>query len=380
MVVAILMSGVLSGLLGACAPQPLLPFTTDTPPTMLTVAGPASGIDDQRARFRQILCAVAEDHGRRLPDYRDCAQLLWRLGGEAEVPADHVYLGPPRLPLRVVVIGGLAAECAAGFVPTLPSAIRHLNDLGYSASELPVSGLGSTTFNGRLIADAVLRMDLAKNERLILLGYSKGLPDILEGLADSPDAARRVSAVVGLAGAVNGSPLTENAPEELFSTLQNLPPGDCRVGDGEALDSLRQGRRLTWMSTHALPRDVRYFSLGVFAERERISQALRGNHDRLSLMDPRNDGQLLVQDQIIPGSTLLGYINADHWAVTMPINRAYPTLSKAFANRSPFPREILLEAIVRDVEESLIKAGTKPSGRVGPQTAKPPGGTKATSG
>ncbi len=116
----------------------------------------------------------------------------------------------------------------------------------------------------------------------------------------------------------------------------------------------------------------------MFAERERISQALRGNHDRLSLMDPRNDGQLLYHDQIVPGSTLLGYVNADHWAVAMPMNRVYPTLSMAFANRSPFPREMLLEAIVRDVEEALIKAGAKPSARAGPHTAKPQRGPNAT--
>lgn len=328
---------------------------------MLTVAAPASGIDDRRARFRQVLCAVAEDHGQYLPDYRDCDDLLWRLGGEAGAPADPVHLGPPRLALRVVVVGGLAAECAAGFVRTLPLAIRHLNDLGYAASELPVSGLGSTTFNGRLIADAVLKMDLRANEKLVLIGYSKGAPDILEGLADSPDAARRVAAVVSLAGAVNGSPLTENAPKELFSTLQYLPPGDCRIGDGEGLDSLRQNRRLTWMAAHTLPANVRFFSLGAFAERERISAALRDNHDRLALMDPRNDGQLLYYDQIVPGSQLLGYLNADHWAVAMPMNRVYPTLSMAFANRTPFPREMLLEAVVRHVEETLIKAGAKPS-------------------
>jgi hypothetical protein len=34
---------------------------------------------------------------------------------------------------------------------------------------------------------------------------------------------------------------------------------------------------------------------------------------------PRNDGLLLIYDQIIPGGTLLGYANADHWSVALSL-------------------------------------------------------------
>jgi hypothetical protein len=30
---------------------------------------------------------------------------------------------------------------------------------------------------------------------------------------------------------------------------------------------------------------------------------------------------MIFYDQLIPGSVLLGYLNADHWAVAIPINR-----------------------------------------------------------
>ena len=36
------------------------------------------------------------------------------------------------------------------------------------------------------------------------------------------------------------------------------------------------------------------------ATRDRISTALRGTHRKLARIDPRNDGQLLAWDQIIP--------------------------------------------------------------------------------
>jgi hypothetical protein len=45
-----------------------------------------------------------------------------------------------------------------------------------------VDGLSSSTNNGGQVRDAAVAMDLAPEERLVLVGYSKGTPDILEGL------------------------------------------------------------------------------------------------------------------------------------------------------------------------------------------------------
>ena len=39
------------------------------------------------------------------------------------------------------------------------------------------------------------------------------------------------------------------------------------------------------------------------------------------MIDGRNDSQVIFYDQLIPGSTLLGYLNADHWAVAVAIAR-----------------------------------------------------------
>lgn len=353
--------------LGACATKPLLPFNVETPPAILTAVGVGTGIDDQRGRFRQIVCAIDDDRGRQLPDYRPCNDILWRLHDEPRGSRDPVHLGPPRLALRIVFVGGLVSECVSGFVSLLPSAFKHLNELGYPIEELPVPGLASTTYNGRLIARHVLAMKLKENEKLVLVGHSKGAADILDALAGSPSATRRVAAVVSIAGAINGSPLIKTAPRQLLATLREIPVEGCRIGDGEGVDSLQRDRRLRWMAENRLPESVRYYSLAAFAERGGISLAMRADYDRLSQIDPRNDGQLLYYDQVIPRSVLLGYANADHWAVSMPINRIYPILSQAFADRGAFPREVLLEAIIRHVEEDLMReqhrAGGDPQGR-----------------
>ena len=99
---------------------------------------------------------------------------------------------------------------------------------------------------------------------------------------------------------------------------------------------------------------MRYYSLATFAQREQISFGLRGGYDDLAKIDPRNDSQMLFYDQIIAGGALLGFVNADHWAVALPISRERPGLAATLVNRNEFPREILLEAIVRHVEEQLL--------------------------
>ena len=87
------------------------------------------------------------------------------------------------------------------------------------------------------------------------------------------------------------------------------------------MKSLRRGARLAWLATQQPAPSIRYYSLVSFAERDQISSVLRPSYDDLSMIDPRNDGQLLFYDQIAPRSTLLGYLNADHWAIAMPIVR-----------------------------------------------------------
>ena len=59
---------------------------------------------------------------------------------------------------------------------------------------------------------------------------------------------------------------------------------------------------------------------------------------------------------MIPGSTLLGYLQADHWAVLLPIDRSHETLAKVFFDQNDSPREILAETIMRHVEEDLMQA------------------------
>ena len=65
---------------------------------------------------------------------------------------------------------------------------------------------------------------------------------------------------------------------------------------------------------------------------------------------------MIFYDQVIPGSTLVGYLNADHWAIAVPIARS--THGRvAVRDRERLSARALLEAILRFIEEDLAARG-----------------------
>ena len=103
-----------------------------------------------------------------------------------------------------------------------------------------------------------------------------------------------------------------------------------------------------------MPEHIRYYSVVSFPDPENISNGLQRFHRQLgALKDARNDSQVVFYDQVIPGSTLLGFFNADHWAMSVPIARQHEVSQAIFADQNDFPREIALEAILRFIEEDL---------------------------
>jgi hypothetical protein len=91
-----------------------------------------------------------------------------------------------------------------------------------------------------------------------------------------------------------------------------------------------------------------------FPEPDKISSIWKSGYDPLRQVDSRNDRQIFY-DQRIPGGVLPGYLNADHWAVAIPLNRNEPFIASTFVDKNAFPREVLWEAIVRFIEEDLNK-------------------------
>jgi hypothetical protein len=111
-----------------------LPFSVDTPPLILAPAQYAE-VRDGRGRFREIYCAVREDHGAALPYDRPCEEVIWSLSNEPTGSGRPVWLGPARLKLRILVASGIYSECVLLCLDT-PGTIRI--PLGRPPGERPV--------------------------------------------------------------------------------------------------------------------------------------------------------------------------------------------------------------------------------------------------
>ncbi|WP_425325534.1 hypothetical protein [Paraburkholderia sacchari] len=342
-------------LLGACATKPLIPYSPDTPPLILAPATQA-GIADQRGRFREIFCAVLEARGAEVPDNRPCEDALTRVGKEPAPTGRPVDLGQSRRHLIAVVVPGVGYDCFRPWLDSPNTVISHVHRFGFDASLLDVDALSSSSNNARQIRDALMAMPAPDGPpRIVLIGYSKGAPDVLEALAAYPEIRSRLAAVVSAAGAVGGSPLADDAEQYQADLLRHVPGATCTSGDGGAVKSLRPGIRKAWLAQNPLPPGLRYYSIVTFPQPEHISSILTSSYDKLSRVDPRNDSQLIFYDQLIPGSTLLAYVNADHWALAVPIARTHPTIGALFVTQNAYPREALVEAILRFVEEEMTE-------------------------
>ncbi|HEX6018218.1 MAG TPA: hypothetical protein VFZ28_08965 [Burkholderiaceae bacterium] len=343
--------------LGGCAGSPLVPFSTDGPPLVLAAAAEA-GVHDQRGRFREIYCAVLQARANEVPDHRPCDDALTRLGSEPPGSGQPVPLGASSRHLVAALVPGIGYDCFAKWLQTPGTAAEHVRKYGYDQRMLKVDALSSSGHNARQIRDAVMAMDLGPGPaRLVLVGYSKGAPDVLQAIVDHPEILPRVAAVVSVAGAVGGSPLANEAEQYQADLLRHFPGAACEPGDGGAVESLRPAVRRAWLAQHRLPAGVPMYSVVTLPQPERISSILRRSAAKLSMIDGRNDSQLIFYDAVIPGSTLVGYLNADHWAAAVPIARTHDTIGSLFVTQNAYPREALSEAVLRFVEEDLAARG-----------------------
>ena len=333
-------------LVGGCA-------TTPPPVSTYTVEVPA-GVTDARGRFKEVYCAVLEQHAKDLPDYRDCEAALSPINGELRGAGVPVDLGPSRRHLVAAVVPGIGYDCFKAWLNPPGTAAAHLGQYDYGQLWIRVDALSGIETNARQIRDAVMAMPPEPGPpRLVLIGYSKGAPDILEAVVRYPEIRDRIAAVVSAAGAVAGSALANDADQQQAELLRHWPGSECDKGDGGGVASLRPDVRKEWLQSNPLPTGPNYYSLVTLPTPDRVSKVIEKSYKQLGEIDWRNDSQVIYYDQIIPGSTLLGFLNADHWAIAVPVNRSHPQIAKSFVNRNDYPREALLEALLRFVEEDL---------------------------
>jgi hypothetical protein len=343
--------------LTGCASRPLMPYTTESTPLVLVPA--IQTIEqDRRGRFREIFCEVLEARKDSIPDYRSCDQAISRVGQEPAGTGKAVSLGPAQRKLTTFFVPGVGWDCFSEWLAMEDTIPEHLRQYGYDMVTLDVDGLSGSEFNARLIRDAILEMPQEGTQPdLVLVGYSKGAPDVLEALVSYPEIHHRVAAMVSAAGSVGGSPLANDASDDQLNMLQHFPGATCKPTGEGALNDLRPETRKAWLAEHTLPEGIPYYSLMTFPEPERISSILNSSYKKISRVDARNDSQVIFYDQFIPDSTLVAYLNADHWALAVPIARTHDIVGEILVDQNAFPREALHEALLRFIEEDLQDRG-----------------------
>jgi len=310
---------------------------------------------DSRALFRDFFCSINDTQGTTLPDHRSCDDAIRTLPPEQPSLAAPPLVHPSARPMTILVVPGFGHECFRNFIGGNGELTAFIQSLGHMVRVVDVAGLATSDVNAAIIRDSVMEdPEIRDAGRLVMLGYSKGTIDILTALADYPEVATRARAVVSLSGAVAGSPLSLRAKDWTLGLLAALPGTDCEVPEDTALTSLNPSVRREWLQEHALPMSVAYFSIISYPDADHLSAILRPSFRTLAKYDSRNDGQMIAVDQVIPGSEVLAFLNADHWAVALPIARLHPMLGATGINRNDFPIEVLLEAIFDYVDYRVM--------------------------
>ncbi|HAF43469.1 MAG TPA: hypothetical protein DCK83_00615 [Gallionellaceae bacterium] len=332
-------------------PPPLTLFPLGMPPA-----------HDERSQFRNLLGAVVEQREGRYPDGRTLEEILHNLGEDA-VPPVPVDLPETPSNLVVVIVSGVLWECVSdvalpfgrGVSVDVATEYDYLKPRYGTIEVVHVRGIATSEHNARIVEAALRKHKDATN--VIVVAYSKGLPDTLEALrrmgADTPHNLR---AVVSVAGVVSGSPLADWL-NRYKKVLELLPtPGACSHVNENFLKSISRDRCLHWLrkNWHTLPQGIRYYSLVTFVKPQCMHWFLRMLYAKLAEVEPRNDSHMLIHDQVLPGAALLGYVKSDHWAVSLPFNRSKNSFwNYLLRHNNAFPREVLFEAIVRYVEEDV---------------------------
>jgi len=331
-------------------------FSTDFPAWVLSAVG-TPPVSDGRVRFREIFCQLLTEEPEYLEPSGSCGNFLLRLNDEPlpDGTPDPVPTPAPDARYRVLVVPGLLNECFAGIALPFEDAINNLDGNGFKIEALVVSGRSSSESNALFIAETIENLNLEADEKVLLVGHSKGAVDILHFLVQYPQASSRIAGVISVAGAINGSPLAVKF-EDIYTRLAPyILSNRCDIGDEGAINSLQPALRMSWLAANPLPASVRYFSVAAMTSRKNINLLLKPGYDLLWTYGPRNDGLLHIADQIIPGGTLLGYANADHWSVVLPLEDKQSYIASTVQASAKYPRNVLLRAILLYVIEALAK-------------------------
>lgn len=302
--------------------------------------------------FSNLFCSVLATN----PDggeWQGCEEYM-------ETPATaKAELKPINRDYRIVVVPGIFSSCAKD-APAFERGRAYLKDKHQLDAELLSVPNNSSEDNAKAIAK-YLREQWSKNKKkFILVGYSKGTPDIQVALATEPDIRPMVAAFVSVAGASGGSPVADSLPGRLSGMLGKINgKGGCEGDLSDGFKSLAQEVRRQFLAKYPNTY-VPTYSVPAVADKDKVSKAMMQAWTMMNSFAPRNDAQLAEEDATIPGSKYLGAARSDHFALALPLENMQGGALKSMLDKNTYPRAALLEALVRFVLDDLKAPAATP--------------------
>lgn len=233
-------------------------------------------------------------------------------------------------------------------------------------------GIGVSPIDSSFITE---EMNPSPPGDIILMGYSKGAPDILTLLAKRPDLAPRIKGVISWAGAVGGSYLAD----DIYGRIKDMPAFDsvqALAGDvGKMMLKLAPVIQINNVNRRLDEYDIKgaLRSLTTTARREFLEQEgpnitslgipmfnftgsthlmevpyyQRQGTLQLLKYDKNNDMQLTQEQALLPlaSAPLLAMFHGNHWDLSYDTFPWYTTLGSTKL-KQPFAREPAMAAIL----------------------------------
>jgi hypothetical protein len=295
--------------------------------------------------FADTFCSVLKQNNPDGGEWGGCENYL-EGGGRSDVK-----LGPVPAKYRVEIVPGLLSSCFAD-TPAFGDGQTALRDkYGITAELIPVPN-DTSEENAVVIAQALRDKWKSDQRKFIVLGYSKGAPDLQVALAKENGLATMVAAAVSVAGAVGGSQVADALPAAADRWIQQYNLPSCKGTLSNGFKSLQRSVRDAFLASYP-SLGVPAYSIVAKSDRQRTSKSLLETWQLLATNGSDEDGQLLREDAIYPGAKYLGAALADHFAIALPFDKSNDSAIKAGMDKNRFPRAALLEAIVRYVAQDL---------------------------
>jgi len=304
----------------------------------------AAGAGDVSASFADTFCSVLKQHNPDTGTWGPCSQYIDSPG------RDDLKLPPLSTKYRVLIVPGFMSSCVSEY-PAFEKGQEALKSEGLDVALLKVPN-DSSAENAKLIAQYLREHKSGDAKKYIVIGYSKGGPDVQVALAEEPGVSDQVAAFITVAGASGGSPVADLLPQAAEKYMTMVPLKGCRGDLSAGFKSLQRSARRAFLAAHPNP-VVPTYSLIAKSDETTTSKALLQTWHILSRYGSTEDGQLLRDDAVVPGAKFLGAALADHFAVALPFDKSTDAAIRSGMDKTVYPRAALLESLVRFVTADL---------------------------